>query len=395
MMNDLVKEKVQQAVNILKEQDIDVWLTFVRETSSGGDPILPLIYGPTLTWQSALIIAKTGERIAIVGRFEVEAVRGVGAYPTVIPYDQSIRGPLLEILQRLAPRKIAINHSKNDVNADGLSYGMYQLLLDYLANTPWLERLISAENISAALRGRKTPTEAARVRAAVETTRKIYDRTFEYARPGLSERQIADFMHLQMTEFGVGPAWDYADCPIVNTGPDSPVGHVEPTDTIIERGHLLHIDFGVKQNSYCSDIQRMAYFLAPGERKAPQAVQHAFDTVVRAIQASTAAMKPGKPGKEIDAVARRIVVEAGFEEYMHALGHHLGRNAHDGAGVLGPEWERYGNTPNYPLEAGHVYTVEPSLFVPGYGILGLEEDVLVTERGVEYLGQPQTELILL
>jgi hypothetical protein len=169
-MTSLVQEKVTQAVQILNEKNIDLWLTFVRETSFGGDPILPLIYGPSLTWQSALIITRSGERIAIVGRFEVEAVRGVGAYTTIIPYDQSIRGPLLETLERLQPNNIAINHSKNDVNADGLTYGMYQVLLDYLSGTPWLAKLVSAEAISSALRGRKTPGEAARVRAAVETT---------------------------------------------------------------------------------------------------------------------------------------------------------------------------------------------------------------------------------
>jgi len=394
-MSKLVQEKTQQAVGILQEMDVDVWLTFVRETPAGGDPVLPLIYGSELTWQSALIFSRTGESYAILGSLEAEVARRTGAYSHVIPYDESISEPLLKILQELNPGQIALNYSANDVLADGLGHGLYQVLCGYLGGTPWLERLISAEKIIGAVRGRKTPEEISRIKAAIETTFQIFARLFDHVQPGMTERQVSDFMHAQIKALGVRPAWDYDHCPTVNTGPDSPLGHVGAGDLAITPGHLLHIDFGVEQIKYCSDIQRMAYFRLPGEISPPDAVLRGFDTIARAIQAAVAAMKPGMLGKEVDAIARRVVTQAGYPEFRHATGHHLGRLAHDGAGILGPEWERYGDTPNYPLEAGHVYTVEPSLIVPEYGIIGLEEDVLITETGAEFLGDPQLELLVL
>lgn len=394
-MPSLVEEKVAQAIRILHEKETDLWITFVRETASSGDPVLPLIYGDAdLTWQSALILTHSGERIAIVGHFDAETARGSGVYSTIIPYHESLRPDLLHTLERLNPQQIALNYSVNDVLADGLSHGMYQVLMGYLEGTPFAQRIVSAEGVVGALRGRKTPGEVARIRRAVETTRHIYERTFDHVQPGMTERQIGDFMHAQLEEFGVQAAWHYGSCPTVNAGPDSPIGHVGPTDQKVARGQLLHFDFGVKQDGYCSDIQRVVYFLAPGETAPPEPVQRGFDTVVRAIQAAVAAMRPGILGKEVDAVARGVVTGAGYPEFKHATGHQLGRLAHDGGGVMGPEWERYGDTPNHPLEAGHVYTVEPGLTAAGYGHIGLEEDVLVTETGAEFLGAPQVRLIL-
>ncbi len=392
-MPTIVQEKTGQAVRILQEQNIDLWLTFVRETSAGGDPILPLIYGHDLTWQSALIITRTGERIAIVGHFEAETARRTNAYD-VIPYHEGISAPLLETLQRLDPAQIAINYSPNDVLADGLTHGMHQVLTGYLAGTPFAERLVSADAIIGAVRGRKSLTEIERIRAAIGTTRQIYLRAFEFTEPGKTEREISAFMHAQVAELGLETAWEYGACPTVNAGPDSAVGHVEPTDIPVARGQLVHFDFGVKQNEYCSDIQRVVYFLAPGEDSPPEAVVHGFNTVVNAILAAVEAMKPGVLGVEIDAIAREVITQAGYPEYKYATGHQMGRLAHDGGGILGPLWERYGDTPNRPLEAGHVYTVEPGLFVPGYGYLGLEEDVLVMEEGTKYLSKPQLNLIV-
>lgn len=207
-MSEIVREKVAQAAAILEEKKIDAWLTFVRETPAGGDPVLPLIYGHDLTWQTALIITHRGERIAILGHYESETARATQAYPTIIPYHQGIGADLRATLARLDPQQIAINYSKNDVLADGLDHGLYLALLDLLAGTPYADRLISAEGVIAALRGRKTPGEIGRIRQAVETTRQIFDAVFEYAEVGMTEKQIASFMHGEIQRRGLGPAWE-------------------------------------------------------------------------------------------------------------------------------------------------------------------------------------------
>lgn len=393
-MLNIVQEKVSQAISILQEKGIDLWLTFVRETSAVMDPILPIIYGHGLTWQSALLFTSSGERIIILGRFEAETARRTGVFTRIVPYDQSIKPALLEILQQFDPGKIAINYSLNDTHADGLSHGQYLLLCDYLTGSPFLDRLVPAEPVITDLRARKTTSEVDLIRQAVKTTEEIYARTFDFIHPGLTEKQVGQFMWDQMDAMGVTASWERDSCPAVNSGPASIVGHGGPTDISLQPGHILHFDFGVRQMDYCSDIQRVVYFLQPGETKAPDEVKRGFDTIVTAIQVAVNAMLPGVPGWQVDAVARRQVTSAGYPEYMYGTGHQLGRNTHDGAGMLAPLWERYGETPNYLLEAGHVYTVEPGLEVPGFGYIGIEEDVMVTANGAKFISNPQLELIL-
>jgi len=394
-MNCLIKEKTDQAIRIIQEKELDLWLTYVRETSATGDPVLPLIYGDSsLTWETALIFTATGEKIAILGRFEVNTAENTGAYEKIIPYDESIRPSLLEELERLNPQKIALNYSENNYMADGLSLGMYRILMDIFEETPYTERIISAEHLIGALRGRKTSGEVQRIRKAIQSTLEIYDYAFERIKPGMSEIEVAMLMHAEVKQRGLGYAWSRQNNPAVNSGPDSPVGHNAPTEIKIKPGHLLHFDFGVMEEDYCADLQRMVYFLKPGETSPPEPVLKGFETIVRAIEAAFDLIKPGVKGIEVDAAARSVVTDAGYPEYKYATGHQLGRLAHDGGGLLGPAWDRYGNTPFQPIEAGQVYTIEPGLMIPGYGYIGLEEDVLVTEKGAVYLAPPQTELIL-
>ena len=395
-MNPLIHEKCAQLPNLMTSLGIDLWLVFVRETSAFEDPVLPMIFGDSgLTWESALLFSTTGRHAAIVGQFEADEVLAKGVFADVLPYDETIRPLLLEKLNHYQPHKIAINTSMHNVQADGLSHGMYRILQGYLSGSVYINRLVSSEDLVSALRGQKTAAELDLIREAIAETLKIYQKTMAWVRPGMSEMEIAAYMHHQVDELGLATAWVRSGCPSVNTGPESPVGHSSPTTLTVQPGHILHFDFGVLKNEYCADIQRVAYFLRSQETQAPQPVQKGFDTVRQAVEQAFQTIKPGVRGMDVDAAARKTITEAGYPEYKYATGHQMGRLAHDGGGILGPKWERYGNLPQQRLEVGQVYTIEPGLMVPGYGYIGLEEDIVVTEAGAIYLGEPQRELLLL
>ena len=389
----LVPEKLDQAVGILGEQDVDLWLTFVRETLLTSDPCLDLVAGTYCAWQGAFLVSRTGERIAIVGRFDAPSVEQLGTYE-VVAYDESLRPALRAAVERLAPGSIALNYSESDPAADGLTHGLWLVLHEALADTDYAGRFISSEAIVNALRGRKSAEEVRRIRGAVAETEAIFERVTAALRPDLSEIEIARLMHSEVAARGLGYAWERDHCPAVNAGPDKEVGHSAPGDLRTRRGELLHVDFGVSRDDYCSDLQRVWYLLDEGEAAAPEDVQRAWAALWAAVDAGAGALRPGVAGWEVDRAARDSLAAAGFPEPKYALGHQLGRTAHDGGTLLGPRWDRYGSAPLGLVEEGNVFTLEFGTAVAGRGYIGLEEDVVVTTDGIEWLSTPQREVWL-
>jgi len=394
ILNDaeLIRQKIAQATQILQELHIDLWLTFTRETSMVSEPALDLILGQSITWHSAFLLTSTGRHIAIVGHFDADNIRALGAYEQVVGYHKGLGKHLRAALKSIQPQNIAVNYSERDVAADGLTLGNYHTLLKILDGSPFPERFVSAEAIIAAVRGRKLDPEVARIRQAIIATEALFAEIDTFVRPGMTQRQIANYLQSRIEEEGYDYAWERSVDPIVTCGPHSNVGHASPGDVPLERGHTLHIDLGVKIDGYCSDLQRTWYVLDEGESEAPLQVQRAFSVVRGAIQAGEATLRPGLAGWQVDAAARSFVVEAGYPEFMHALGHLLGRSAHDGATVLAPKWERYEGTCQLAVEEGNVFTLELHVPIPERGIMSLEEDVLVTRDGMVYLSNPQKEI---
>ena len=394
-MQSIYKEKIQQAIQILNELNIDMWLTYVRETETIRDPSLDLILGTNCTWQSAFIITKSGETIAIVGSLDVANIKSKNLFNEVIGYVQGIKDDLMKVLEKFNPQKSAINFSRNSNLADGLTHGMYLDLIDKLDGSPFVDRLVSSEEIISLLRGRKSPTEIELMKEAIKITLEIFDLVSKFIKPGVSEKQIAEFILNEVDKRGLETAWDKEYCPSVFTGPDTAGAHAGPTDRLVQKGHVLNIDFGVKYKGYCSDLQRTWYILRDNENDAPPEVKKGFQVIVDSIQKAADFMKPGSIAYEVDAVARNYIVENGYEEYPHALGHQVGRKAHDGGVIFAPRWERYGEIPYKKIGIDEVYTLEPRLTIPGFGIATVEEEVVVRENGVEFLSEPQKEIYLI
>ncbi len=394
-MNAIIKEKIEQAVSILKEKDIDMWLTFVRESAYSKDPVMDIIVGTNVTWESAFTICKDGTYSAIIGSLDVANMKAQGIYEDITGYVQSINEPLANLFNSKKPKSIAVNYSKNSNIADGLSHGMYLILMDHLKGTGYEDKLVSSEEIIAALRGRKSKAEIANLTEAVNVTLSIYDEVTKFMKPGMTEQQVADFILSRVKEKGLETAWEEDQCPAVFTGPDSAGAHAEPTKRIIQKGHVLNIDFGVKINGYCSDLQRTWYFLRDDEDKAPSEVQRGFDVIKDSIQLVADKLKPGVMGCEMDDIARNFIVKNGYPEYPHGLGHQVGRIAHDGGCGLFPRWDRYGTIPYMKVEESQVYTIEPRLPVKDFGVATIEEEVFVTKDGCRYISKPQKELYLI
>lgn len=388
---DLNKTKINQAVGILNELDIDLWLIFCRETDMMADPALDLVVGHKVVWQSAFFICKNGDSYAMVGNYDASDFERSGRFKKVIPYVEDCGTEIKNLIKNINPKNIALNYSVDDTAADGLSHGMYLMLSEYLKDTDYPDKFISSENLMSLLRGRKIPEEIELVSQAANLATECWDKTLIEIKPGLSEIAIAQIIEHNFAGLGVVNSFDT----IVNAGAKTSPGHGHPTEAVLEPGDLLHIDFGAIYNSYCSDIQRLAYIKRDDEQQPPEELTKAFKMVHDVITETAKLYKPGAKGYRIDMVAREMLKKNNYPVYQHALGHQIGRSVHDGAAIVGPKWKRYGSTVMIPLEEGNIFTVELGIELENIGYVGLEEDLVVTKEGGQFLCPRQNELVVI
>jgi Xaa-Pro aminopeptidase len=384
---EFLRRKLKFIHDTMNEQSIDMWITFTREGNE--DPLAQDLRFSDLTWRSAAIIERNGRRTAIVGSLESETVAQSKFYDEIIGYGSEGAAPKLrEFVKRRKPGKIAVNISHDEGAADGLTSGMEKYLRAALKD--YSKRLVPGEDLAIALRARLVPGEIELVKKSIRECEKIYDELEGAIKPGKKDREVHDYAHKILADRKLVPAWASDRCPSVIVG-NSPMAHIGYFGARIRRGDFVKLDFGVKYQGYCSDIQRN-YFVGPA--KIPKPVDRMFKTAREANDAALSVLKPGVPGFKVDQAGRRLVVRRGFQEYKHALGHVLGRSTHEIGPLLGPRWpNRYGRQGEKPVQKDMVFTIEPSV-TSRLGTCNLEQDVLVTSKGWEELSKPQNELIL-
>ncbi len=238
--------------------------------------------------------------------------------------------------------------------------------------------LLSLPDLVSYLRAVKDQTEIEKLRQAVKIADDAFASVIKTIEIGQTEVEIALDLEYTMRRAGAsGGSFDF----IVASGVRSALPHGSASSKKIQLGEFLTMDFGAIYEGYCSDITRTVFLGEPEEKH-----QEVYQVVLAAQRAGIAAVAPGRTGKEVDAVARKIIVDAGYGEYFgHGLGHSVGLAIHEGPNLNMRE-ERV-------LEPGMVITVEPGIYIPDWGGVRIEDIVLVTENGCEVLTQAPKEFI--
>jgi Xaa-Pro aminopeptidase len=237
--------------------------------------------------------------------------------------------------------------------------------------------LVPGGNMVEELRAVKDAEELEKIRAAAELADRALERVLERGLAGRTEREVAIDLEEEMRRLG---AEEPSFPSIVAAGSHGALPHAEPRDVAIDRGVLVTVDWGARLDGYCSDCTRT---FATGDAGGEAA--EVYEVVRRAQERSSEAIRAGANGKEVDAVSREIITEAGHgDHYGHGLGHGVGLEIH--------EAPRLAPTSTDTLEAGEVVTVEPGIYVPGRLGVRIEDLVTVTDEGCEVFSRLPKQL---
>ncbi len=389
--NEVAKEKMQRAAQLLQQNNIDMWAFYARLKN---DTALELMFNTDTKNEVLFLLTKGGDRIAVAVKEDAQKYEASGMFTKVVTAEgDGFMESFKQFFDSYGVKTLAINDSMDDTRCDGLSMGLFKKM----------EKAIGADTMARAkrcsytmleeLRAVKTPSEIEIMRECSRITTDIYDALFKRIHVGLSEVGVAKIMMEEcakrnvVTAFGNPPEY-----PLV-LNPKGGMSHRGPNDVnICEPGDMLVIDFSIRYNGYTSDIARTLYFLKPGEEHAPQEVQNIANAAISAVGAVMDMIKPGLHGYEVDAVGRQTIIDHGYPEFGHATGHQVGLEVHDGSTVLGPKNAR--KISAGILRKNEIYAIEPTVLQDrSKGSAIIEDNILLTDDGCVLISKRQTSII--
>jgi Xaa-Pro aminopeptidase len=233
--------------------------------------------------------------------------------------------------------------------------------------TGWIEEL----------RMIKSSGELERIRRSVETNSRAFEHVLKRVRAGITEQDLAADLDYRMRRLGAEkPAFET----IVAGGERGALPHAQPTQARIEAGSLVVVDMGAVQDGYCSDMTRMLFLGTPGAK-----VKRTYRAVLEAQAAAIEAVRPGVTTAHVDRQARNVLKGYGLDAaFVHSTGHGLGLEIH--------EPPRIGKRDKARLEAGMAITIEPGVYLEGFGGIRIEDTVVVTANGCEILTPTSKDL---
>ncbi len=354
--------RVERVRDAMRERDLDGLLV----TNPENRRYLTGFTGHDSGADSAGLLVVTSGDVALItdGRYIEQAAEECPGLRVV--HRQAELAPLVgRTLAEMAAKRVG-------VEAEHLTVALWEDFASALGQQAGEDaQLASTRQLVEPLRAIKDADELAAIERAVAITDDTFSYLCGYLRPGLTERQVAREIERYMLELG---AEAMAFEPIIASGPNAARPHATPTARELALGEPITIDMGARFAGYCSDMTRTVCLGQPG----PEG-EAIYDLVLRAQQACEHGARPGMTGIEVDALARGVIVAGGRgEQYLHGTGHGLGLEIHEA-----PRVSKYAS--ENVIETGMVITVEPGVYVPGWGGIRIEDTVVMTENGARVL----------
>ena len=342
-----------------------------------------ILYLTNFTGSAAIVVITpeqlhfiTDSRYLTVAQALRDALNGSPGL-NVIPVDAAYDSTLVALLQTMPSAQVGFESGH-------VTVARHRQLTEWLASNTSAPSLVGCEGIVEGARLFKDQYELRTLRMAAAMLSAVAVDVVEEVRRGRTEREIAFAIDFRLRRAGFEkPAFDT----IVASGPNAALPHAHPGERTLNEGDLVVLDFGGVYDSYCVDLTRTVS-VGPADTRA----REVYSAVLAAHDAAVGAVRPGRSRFAIDQAARDELTRRGLgEAFGHGTGHGLGIEVHEDPRISRRRPAL--DLADDPVEPGMVFTIEPGAYLPGWGGVRIEDDVVVTDGGVEVLTTTDTDLV--